>query len=138
MAETAQAVFKTKESEDLKKRKSLINRGMLLWDTTAEHYRALPEQYKTLLEEKRKNKIPVGRLRSGIVNDYPVVRFFEIEDRDEALSWLSQKGLARLEDEISSISFVLEENYSYRTMRDWVKEAIYQIDHRRNPRTLMY
>ena len=128
----AQALFKTEERKQDEKKKILINRGMALWDTSAEAYRDLPKRYTELLAEKRSKKItPIEPLKPEVLEEYPKIEFFEIKDRDEAKAWLARKCLSSLENEISFIDFIFEGDYSYRTVRNWVRDATYKLERAR-------
>lgn len=134
----AQVLFKTEERKRQLKRERLIKRGMSLWDSSAEQFNELPERYRELLQEKRERRMATGTLKAEVLNSYPRIRLFEIEDRDEAEARLTNMQLARLEDEISSIELILESDYCYRTLSTWVKEAEYLIRHPKRVPTLMF
>ena len=120
------------DAREQRRRANLIGRMMSLWRECAEDYRVLPFKYLFLLEEKRKAKIKLKKPTLRL-EDYPVVPFFNILLEEDAKEWLNSKNTDELDYEIYRLSSVLEDDYTYRTIKDWVVDANYTLQHLKKP-----
>lgn len=127
----AQELFISKETRERARREQLIKKGLQLWRDHAEEYRVLPYKYFFYLTEKKIAGIKLNKICSTFCTEenYPEIPLFRILHTSEALAWLSDKTTEELEAELDEIVFVIGGDYLYRSMREWVAEAIYLLSH---------
>ena len=129
----AQELFRNRETEARERKDRLVKRGLLLWRQYAEEYRVLPYKYFFYLVEKKKAKLKLNKIPSVHcdADEYPEIPFFRILNPDEALVWLEDMDVDTLQEEISNIQFIIDTNYLYKSMKEWVAEAIYLLSHKK-------
>ena len=118
------------DAKERRRRVNLIGRMMTLWRECAEDYRVLPFKYLFLLEEKRRAKITLKKPTLRL-EDYPSIPFFDILVEEEAREWLNSKSTDELDYEIYRLSSILQDDYTYRTIKDWVVDANYKLQHKK-------
>ena len=85
-----------------------------------------------MLEEKRKAKIKLKKPTLRL-EDYPTIPFFNILLEDDAREWLASKDTDELDYELYKLGCVLDGDYTYRTIKDWVVDANYTLQHLKKP-----
>ena len=126
---TQASLFKTMESIQAEKIAAAKIHAMNIWYSKAADYRALPEKYYKLLEEKKASgKKPLGKLRKEVLDEYPIIPFLSLETEDEALilldSWEKQGCLFR---EIDLVEEILKTNNSINTIKAWCTDYLYNV-----------
>lgn len=135
----AQELFISEETRERARKERLVNKGMRLWCDYAEEYRVLPYKYFFYLAEKKSAGMKLNKICATFCSEdnYPEIPFFRILDIGDALAWLKEKDSDELESLLGEIEFLLGSNYLYRSMREWVIEAIYLLSHDKpRPRSL--
>ena len=122
-------LFKTEASKKAKRLEELKRETLGIWRRNAKDFRALPIEYQILLEKKRDLKItPLHRVDKSILNEYPVVPFFELSDEDAAMEqinkWAKDDILDVMLDDLKNL---IETNHSYNTLKSWVTDCLYSI-----------
>ena len=127
----AQELFMNQETRERARKERLVKRGMQLWNDYAKEYRVLPYKYFFYLEEKKTAGIRLNKIRATFCREenYPEVPFFRILYISEAIAWLEDKTSDELEKEFEAIEFMIDGDYLYRSMKEWVAEAVYLLSH---------
>ncbi len=127
----AQVFFITEEVKRKKRYEALVNRGIALWEHKAEDYRTLPFKYLFLRGLMKERGLSLRAIPKAKLGDYPIISFFEILERQEALVWLKEKDMSSLERELDEIDFLLKTSCAYTSMKSWMIDAAYRIDNKR-------
>ena len=62
------------------------------------------------------------------VDDYPDIPFFMILCKDMAKVYVEDlAGNGELDNLLHNLEYILSSDYSYNTLRDWVKETRYEL-----------
>ena len=106
----------------------LVTKLMDLWVVYGHPYRVNPLRYKYLMKIKRELSVcPLNAIPRYELVEYPEIPFLMIPGDLEA-SWylenLNRRQLIKLEKQIIDM---VEVNYAYRTMQEWIKESEQQL-----------
>lgn len=113
-----------------------VQRAMDLWKIYGEKYRTNIQRYKELLAKKRELKIyPLNALKKRILNAYPEISFFRIEDKDEALAFLEGMRVSQIKRLNEYIEYVVEYDYAYCTICSRIVDYDFEIRHRNDRRS---
>ena len=117
----------------------LVDQLVALWKTYAEDYRTLVMKYQFLLAEKKAGrKIKLTRLPAVVINELPDIFLFNYWNKDDVREYLKELEIDELSRMLAETQWILEENYSYNTIRNWVKEASYELAHQPKGRRALY
>lgn len=122
----AQELYGKKEVDE---RERLIKKGLELWRQHAKTYRILPIKYRFLVSAKKELKIKARPFSKEVLKDYPSIRFFDILGEDDARWFLKNKPTALIRVIVDKAERTVSEDYVYRSLLSWVKEAMYIIEH---------
>ncbi len=104
--------------------------AMQLWEDFAEGYRTAIIEYKFLAAERRKAKIcPIYAIPKGIINEYPVIRFFFCLDEISAREYLRDIRAEELPARTMRLLETIETNHAYNSIVTRVKEFRYRQKH---------
>lgn len=102
---------------------------MELWRIYGAVYSTAVKTYRALLERKRELKIaPLNRIPEYVLKEYPDIKFLKIRNPEEAEIYLRSIGALGVDEVIHRIEYMVEYDYSYRTVTNRVKEYQYQIN----------
>ncbi|MBR3252901.1 hypothetical protein IKF84_02420 [Candidatus Saccharibacteria bacterium] len=125
----AQEIFKTEEKRKREELESQVKKAISLWRNNAAEYRSLPLKYDFLLNEKRAANIkPLKAVSKRMLDEYPKIPLFDLFTEEEAKIFIEDlKASGELGKTIEKVEFVLSTNYTYNTLKDWVKETRYEL-----------
>ena len=128
----AQELFITEEILGQRRYNALIQRGMSLWNTTAEEYRTLPFKYLFLVTLSKERGTKIKPITKSKLEDYPDIEFLKILGKSDALEWLmQQKSADPLERTLDKIDLLLETSYAYSSMKSWIIDVAYRLENGR-------
>lgn len=116
--------------------RKIIMRAMELWQIYGASYSTCLNSYTALLQRKRDLKIrPLGKLPEGVLREFPEISFLKIREPSEAEAYLRKLDDVSARRLIDHIEYVVEYDYSYRTVTNRVKEFEYQVKYhgQKNP-----
>ena len=106
------------------------NRAMELWAIYGPRYATNIATYRALLERKRELGIkPLSKLPQNVLQEYPDIPFLKIDNPTEAKAYLDKLREHERRRLVHRIEYMVDYDYSYRTISTRVTEFEYQVKH---------
>lgn len=112
----------------------IFDRVMYLWERYSEEYRTIQGKYEDLLAQKMALNIkPIDKISILELELFPEIKFFEIEDMDEAEEYLLELTQRELESLNIDLDLYLD-GYILRTLRNRIVDYQYALRRYNTPR----
>ena len=111
-------------------RDDYARRLLSLWASCSRTYRNISREYDELLAQKRVLGIKLCKIPTSVLREYPYIPFLEQSNEKEAVEFLKELSIDKMKEIDGEIDMLINYNYTYRTLRDWVYQARYQIEHK--------
>lgn len=117
----------------------LFDETLFLWGKYSKEYCSILEEYLELLEEKRRKKLPLNKIKVSSLMEFPVITFLCIDNRDDAEEYLLNLTTSKLRDVYAQITNyassklradLIAKIHDYRTQLylKTVKKSLYAMD----------
>lgn len=118
------------DRRDYKAKRKLISKALLIWEIESPKYCTNLDTYHALLQRKKDLGIrSIRPIKKSTLREYPQIPFLKIKQIEKAKEFLSRQSISELRVLINNMEYVLKYNYSYKTISNWIAEAVYLIEH---------